>query len=82
MKRNTYTLNREGVGTIALQVCLGIRNGKKFDHGIGHRVGDLIQWKGTYSDNQKAWELLISRCYQLHNLGVVRDKKAETQGIK
>ncbi len=80
MKRNTYTLTRVS-DSITLNVCLGIRNGKKFDYGIGRREDKLIYWKGTYSDTPKAWEMFIDRCSELHSLGVQRDYKAERNGI-
>ena len=77
MKRNTYTLERVG-DSVVLAVCLGIRNAKKFDHGVGRRrEGKLIYWKGTYSKTQVAWEMLVNRCAELHNLKIVRDFKVE-----
>ena len=81
MKRNTYTLTLVS-NSIILNVCLGIRNGKKFDYGIGRREGRLIYWKGTYSDTPVAWEMFIERCSELHSLGVKRDYKVERNEIK
>lgn len=59
---------------LALQVCLGIRNSKKFDGGLGYRdeKSNTVRWKGIYSHTAEGWAKLVERCVELHALGIHR----------
>lgn len=82
LKRNTYRIYPEGSRAQGLFVCLGVRNAKKFDHGVGGRgqSNNTIKWKGIYSHTSVGWEKLVKRCQELHDLGIGRDMKGEKNG--
>ena len=82
MKRNTYRIYPEGSRAQGLFVCLGIRNAKKYDHGVGgyRQENDTVKWKGIYAHATNGWEGLVERCTELHALGIHRDIEGEKNG--